>query len=121
MTQSKKVKTLSPQNIVALPKKVRRTEANVDSRVADKLRKLHTHRNWALEVKMKGGRLKDHQVVALKQVENGKFLYKLPDMGRRNPFDYVFLGDADAIVCVVDGKDVQCDVNGGVMKHTFTI
>lgn len=105
-----------------LPKKYKRTEAKVDSLVASALVKKHTHRNWALEVKIKGGRLKKHQSVALKQVENGKFPpYKIRDDGARNPFDYIYLGDADAIVCVVDGKDVACDVNGGVIKYKFRI
>lgn len=105
-----------------LPKKVHRREAHVDSIVAEKLRLKHKHRNWALEVKMKGNKLEPHQKVALKQVENGKFMpYKLPDMGQRNPFDYFYLGDADAIVCVVDGKEVTCDVNGGVIKYKFRL
>jgi hypothetical protein len=105
----------------ALPKKHNRTEAKVDSKVAEKLRKLHAHRNWGLEVKMKGGRLKDHQITALKQVEDGKFMYKIPDQGRRNPFDIIYLGDADAVVCVVDGKEVECKVNGGVIIYNFKI
>lgn len=105
-----------------LPKKYKRTEAKVDGKVAERLTKLHMHRNWALEVKIKGGRLLDHQKAALKQVENGKFKpYKLPDLGQRNPFDYVYLGDADAIVCWVDGRDVRCEVNGGVIKYNFKI
>ena len=104
-----------------LPRKNKRIEAAVDGKVAEALRKKHPHRNWALEVKIKGGRLKPHQLVALKKVENGKFLYKIPDMGQQNPFDYVCLGDADAIVCVVDKKDVHCEVNSGVMKYDFRI
>lgn len=120
MTVSRKAKTSSP-HIISLPKKVKRTEAGIDGEVAEKLRRLHAHKNWALEVKMKGGKFLDHQKAALKQVENGKFLYKLPDMGKRNPFDYVFLGDADAIYCVVDGRRVACQVNGGVIKYDFNL
>lgn len=104
-----------------LPKKHNRAEAAVDGKVAEKLRKKHPHRNFALEVKMKGGRLKAHQKKALQQVEDGEFLYKIPDMGRRNPFDVIYLGDADAIVCVVDGKQVKCDVNGGVLTYNFRL
>lgn len=105
-----------------LPKKMNRKEAKVDGLVANALAKKHTHRNWALEVKIKGGRLAPHQIAALKQVESGKFPpYKIVDSGSRNPFDYVYLGDADAIVCVVDGKDVECEVNGGVIKYKFKI
>lgn len=109
-------------NLPDLPKKYKRTESKVDSLVANALIKKHTHRNWALEVKIKGGRLKKHQAVALKQVENGKFPpYKLRDMGQISPFDFFYLGDADAIVCVVDGRDVACEVNGGVIKYKFKI
>lgn len=105
-----------------LPKKVKRIEADVDGLIANKLWKIYPGRNWALEVKIKGRRLKDHQAIALKQVENGTFKpLKLKDHGSRNPFDYVCLGDADAIVCVVDGKKVTCDVNDGVITHRFTI
>jgi len=104
-----------------LPKKQNRAEAKVDTKVAEKLRQKHPHRNWGLEVKIKGGRLKKHQTAALKQVEDGTFLYKIPDQGARNPFDIVYLGDADAIVCVVDGKNVTCDVNGGVLTYNFRL
>ena len=107
--------------MIGLPKKINRAEAKVDGKVATKLAKLHPHHNWAMECKMKGGRLKDHQKKALKQVENGKFTYKIPDMGQRNPFDYIHLGDADAIVCVVDGKDVHCDVNDGAFSYDFKV
>lgn len=104
-----------------LPKKYKRTEAKVDTLVAEKLRAKHPHRNWALEVKLKGNKVLPHQKVALKQVENGKFMYKIPDMGQRNPFDIIYLGDADAIVCVVDKKNVHCEVNSGVIKYNFKL
>jgi hypothetical protein len=105
-----------------LPKKYKRIEADVDSKVAEKVAKIHAHRNWALEVKIKGGRLTKNQMTKLKQVENGTMKpYKIPDMGKENPFDFFFLGDADAIVCVVDGKNVSCEVNSGVFKFNFKI
>ncbi len=103
-----------------LPKKVNRTEADLDMRVAMRLARVHPCKNWALEVKVQGGRMKQHQPVALKQVEDGVFIYKIPDMGRRNPFDFVHLGDADAIVCTIqkNKRDVVCVVN---RVQTFTI
>ena len=105
-----------------LPRKNKRLEAKVDSLVAEKLVKKHPFKNWCLEIKIKGGKLLPHQKVALKQVENGTFKpYKIPDMGRQNPFDFFHLGDADAIVCVVDGKNVTCDVNDGVITYNFKI
>ena len=104
-----------------LPRKNNRREAHLDGKVAQWLRKNHPCRNWLLEVKMKGGKFLEHQKIALRQVEAGKFLYKIPDSGSRNPADYVCLGDADAIYCVIDGKNVHCEVNGGVIKYNFTI
>lgn len=71
-------------------------------------------RNVALEVKVDNGSLLPHQKAALKQVLEGKFLYKIPDMGKRNPFDYVVLPDADAVYCVVVGKKATCTVNGNI-------
>lgn len=94
-------------------------EADLTPKVVERLQKRHPHRNWALEVKMKGNKVSPHQQKALDQVENGKFTYKLPDMGRINPFDVIHLGDADAIVCVIDDKNCHCEVNGGVMEYDF--
>ena len=114
--------TMLNQTLPDLPRKNKRTEAKVDSLVANKLAKIHPHKCWALETKMKGGKLLDHQKVALKQVENGTFKpYKIKDLGSQNPFDIIYLGDADAIVCVVDGKDVKCDVKSGTIKYNFKI
>jgi hypothetical protein len=97
-----------------LPKKNKRVEADLDTRVAERVQAIHPHKNWALEVKLEGNKPLPHQRAALKQVENGKFLYKIPDMGKRNPFDFVCLGDADAIVCTIakNKRDVRCVVNG---------
>lgn len=79
--------------------------------------------NWALEVKTYKGKLKDHQKKALKQVERGIFLHKLPDMGNRQPFDFVKLGNADAIVCVIQEnlRDVKCTVNDGAFTFDVRI
>jgi len=103
-----------------LPKKVKRTEAKVDDKVANFLWRHHP-KSFALEVKIIGGTLLDHQKRALRQVSNNAFKpLKLADMGRRNPFDYVGLRGADAILCIVDGKKVQCMVNEAY-KIGFTI
>lgn len=103
-----------------LPKKHKNDERDLDRLVAERVRKVHKEKNWLLEVKMEGGRMKRHQTVAQKQVENGTFLYKPPDNGSKNPADYICLGDADAIVCIVakNHKDVACKVNG---TNQFTI
>lgn len=111
----KTVGTLPP-----LPKKRKNIERDVDSLVAEWLRDHYTGmKNWLLEVKIKGGRMKRHQSVAQKQVENGTFLWKPPDSGSKNKGDYICLGDADAIVCVVDRNRVDCSVNGGVRTFRF--
>lgn len=94
----------------ALPKKIKRTEEKIDDPVAKWIFK-NWPRDFGLEVKVGKNKLLDHQKKALKKVENGKFLYKLPDSGRRNPFDYVGLKVADAIVCTANGKNVHCRVN----------
>lgn len=107
--------------IPKLPKKINRRESKVDGKVAQWLVKNHPCKNWLLEVKMKGGKLREHQESALRQVENGKFLWKPQDGQGRLPGDYIRLGDADAILCVVDGKKVTCDINHGTFTHTFTL
>lgn len=101
-------------NLPELPRKNKRIEADLDGKVAERVREVYPHKNWALEVKTYSKKPLPHQVVALKQVENGKFLYKIPDMGQKNPFDYVCLGDADAIVCTIqkNKRDVKCEANG---------
>ncbi len=97
--------------MLKLPKKVNRREAKIDDPVADWFLK-----NWpndvGLEVKIKGNTLETHQANALTQIEKGRFKYKIPDTGRRNPLDYIVLVKADAAVCTVDGKKVDCTVNG---------
>ena len=104
-----------------LPKKVKQTERNLDSKVAKAVAKKHPHPNWGLEVKTFNGKLKAHQKTYLKQIERGKFLYKFRDSGAKTPFDYIHLGDADAIVCVIqkNERDVHCEVNSGA--YTFNI
>lgn len=104
-----------------LPKKLKRREAEIQYPVAKKVMQLHKHKNWLLEVKVKGGRQKKHQKVAQKQVENGTFLYKFADMGREVPGDYIHLGDADYILCTEDNRKVTCEVNGGVNSYQFRI
>jgi hypothetical protein len=98
----------------ALPKKIKRTEADLDTRVAERVFAIHPCKNWGLEVKMWNNKPLPHQKKALKQIEDGKFLYKIPDTGRRNPVDFVCLGDGDALVCTIQKnlRDVVCVVNG---------
>jgi len=120
---SKLVTTLaliSMSKLPELPKKIKQVERDLDEKVAERVKAVHPFRNFALEVKTYNGRLKKHQKVNLKKVENGTFLYKFRDIGVQTPFDYVCLGDADAIVCVIQEnlKDVHCTVNN---TYTFTV
>lgn len=64
-------------------------------------------RPCAVEVKRAGEHLKPHQLVALRQVASDSFSYKIPDTGRRNPFDFVVLKDCDAFVVHADGRQCQ--------------
>ncbi|MGV8131353.1 MAG: hypothetical protein ACP5N7_04625 [Candidatus Pacearchaeota archaeon] len=60
--------------------------------------------DYAVEVKIKEGRLKKHQPVALKKVHEGKFDMKLKDWGALNPFDFFGLKKADAFIVRCDGR-----------------
>lgn len=101
-----------------LPKKLNRREAKIDGRVAHWFEKNHP-RSVLLEVKMKGGQVKEHQQRLLKKVgRTGQFSYKFPDGGRRTPLDYVILKDADAVLAVCEGNECECEVNG---EYTFKI
>ena len=79
-----------------LPKKRKHKEADITPRVTKWFMENWTN-DCVLEIKVDGGKLKPHQEVALEQVSKGKFSYKPPDTGRRNPFDVVILKKADAI------------------------
>lgn len=102
---------------------MKRREAEIQLRVAKKLQERHRHRCWLLEVKTVKGKQKPHQKVAQKQVENGTFLWKPPDQGNKNPADYIYLGDADYILCSETStkNEIVCQVNGGVMEYKFRI
>ena len=75
-------------------------------------------RNYAVEVKIKGGRLKKHQPIALKQADEGKFHMKLKDNGTINPFDFFGLKkDVDAFIVYVDGR--KCKAYNYKMEWQF--
>jgi hypothetical protein len=95
-----------------LPKGKQRKEAKIDGKVAEWFYKNHP-RSVLLEVKIKGGILKDRQKILLDTVgRTGEFKYKFPDGARRTPLDYVILKDADAVLAVCDGKLCECTING---------
>lgn len=101
-----------------LPKKYNRREAKVDARVAEWL-KNNYQRSTLLEVKMKGGRVAEHQKRLIDSVsQTHEFMYKFPDGRTRTPLDYVILKDADAVlaVCTDDGACVLT-FNNEHIKH----
>lgn len=119
MTQSKKEKISCRRSTkVELPKKKERVEAKVDSLVLKWFEK-----NWnnscAIEVKVGNNRVLPHQKVALKKVADGKFSYKIPDMGNRICYDGYVLINADAFIVTCQGKN--CNVLNIKNNETFTI
>ncbi len=92
-----------------LPKARKHKEADITPLVKEWFVKNYP-RSVALEIKVKGGRLKPHQAVALQQVQDGVFSFKIPDMGRLNPFDVFVLKDADAFEVWCDGN--MCHAKG---------
>lgn len=80
-------------------------------------------RNWpnscAIEVKIRRGVAKEHQIKALQEVSRGVFGYKIPDMGRRNPFDSFILKNADAFLVICEGY--TCEVENIKSKKRFRI
>ena len=75
----------------------------------------------AVEVKIKGNKAKKHQLIALLQVLAGVFYFKLPDMGRRNPFDFFILKDAKAFIVTCDGLDCEAVSPDGKEKFNFSL
>ncbi len=94
----------------------KRKEAKVDGLVIDWFAN-NWHKSVALEVKIKGNKALPHQELALKQVKEGRFKYKIPDMGRVNPFDGFVLVGADAFIVTCEGrKCVVKDMEGRSFK-----
>lgn len=99
-----------------LPKQYKRKEAKIDSKVLDWFFYNYPD-DVAIEVKIKGNKTLEHQDVALNQVQSGAFKFKIPDMGRRNPFDGVVLKKAKGFVVTCDGnKCVAYRIDG---QETF--
>ena len=87
-----------------LPKKYKRRESYVTPLVMEWFLNNYDG-DVAVEVKIKGNKIKPHQEVALKQVYAGRFAFKIPDTGRRNPFDFIVLKKAKPFTVIVDGRD----------------
>lgn len=102
-----------------LPKKQNRKEASITPFVIKWFEKNYPYTS-AIEVKVKGNRPLPHQTLALRQVDDGVFSYKLPDMGKRNPFDAFVLHGAKAFVVTCDGLNCEAVEPSG-KKFNFKI
>lgn len=103
-----------------LPRVLNKKEADITPDVFKWFRENYPY-TVALEVKIKGGRMKPHQKVALDEVQRGVFSFKFPDMGRRNPFDGVVLHDAEAFVVTCDGRKCEAVRIDGEKSFFFKI
>lgn len=105
-----------------LPKKLNKKEAKITPAVL-KWFEDHYPYSCALEIKVGKNKVLDHQLIALKQVADGTFSYKIPDTGRRNPFDAVVLQNAKAFIITCDATSKDCmavDVNGDWFKFNVS-
>lgn len=109
------------QELPNLPRVLKKRE----QKITPKIQKWFKH-NWpnsyALEIKIKGNKLKTHQDRDLRKVKNGKFDIKLSDatVGKQ-PFDVVGLINADAIVATYDKKTKTCKIKVLNTGETKTI
>lgn len=87
-----------------LPKKRKKREASITPDIMKWFEKNYPNTTVCVEVKLTTGRLYDHQPVALKMVEDNRFSYKLPDMGRRNPFDFIVVRNAVSYIVYVEKR-----------------
>ena len=101
-----------------LPQKRKHREADVTPEVLLWFEKNYP-RTVALEIKVDKNKLLPHQKIALQQVEFGVFKYKLPDMGRKNPFDGFVMKNADAFVVVCEKR--KCIAYTPGMEKRFEI
>ena len=71
-----------------LPRKLKKKEASKTPEVMEWFLKYYPH-DVAVEVKVGKNKIKDHQEAAFNKILQGNFAWKIADMGRRNPFDFV--------------------------------
>lgn len=99
-----------------LPKGHNRREAKIDGRVAQWFFDNYPH-PVLLEVKMKGGQLKEHQERLINKVsKEHSFKYKFPDGSTRTPLDYIVIPKGlHAVLAVCEGNKCECTINN--KKH----
>lgn len=101
-----------------LPKKRKTKEADITPEVMAWFQK-HYPFSVALEIKVGKNKVLPHQYTALEAVERGDFSYKLPDTGKRNPFDAVVLKNAHAFVVRCEGR--QCSAQRVDSSEVFPL
>lgn len=105
-------------NLPDLPRQYKRKEADITPLILQWFLENYPY-DVAIEVKMKGRKPLPHQELALNEVKEGRFSYKIPDMGRKNPFDGVVLKHAHPFVVVCKG--MTCEATNLFNDQTFTI
>ena len=89
-----------------LPRVLRKREAQKTSNIL-----LHFNYTCAIEIKqtrtdtLYANSIQPHQRDALLAAKHGVLRYKIPDMGRRNPFDGIILAGVPAFVVVAYGDN----------------
>lgn len=91
-----------------LPKKRKHIEADITPDVMDWFFNNYDG-DVSVELKQGKNKIKEHQQIALKQVANGIFKYKIPDMGRLNPFDFIILKKKKVTPFLVICKNRVCE------------
>lgn len=103
-----------------LPRVLKKREADITPNVFRWFRENYPY-TVALEIKIAGGKLKSHQDSALREVQDGVFSFKFPDMGRRNPFDGIVLHDAEAFVVTCAGRTCWARRIDGQKEFNFRV
>ena len=104
-----------------LPKGLNKKEADITPKVMEWFRENYP---WtaAIEIKVNKNKLKDHQYASLNEVASGLFSFKIPDSGRRNPFDFVILRDAKALVVICNTEERKCTAHYvGSVSSSFNV
>lgn len=71
-----------------LPRKLNKKEADITPRIMKWFTESYPY-DVCVELKIGDKKPRDHQQSALNAIAKGSFTYKIPDMGRRNPFDFM--------------------------------
>lgn len=97
--------------IPVFKKKMVKKEQDITPRIIDWFFKNYNY-DVVVEVKMEKGKVRLHQHTSLMDVLNGLFKWKIPDLGARNPFDFIILKTKEVKPFTVrafkEGKKYHC-------------